>query len=145
MTPPGSLPCDVLSVRNTEDGRVAVTVLLPADLVSTFCGFFRSISDLFQGIQRKTSADALHRRIHSEQEAQRVSLLRSEYRARLVTSFDSYRLAGLDRHEAVKRVAADLRAESHPWSAVHLVRSELVAAGRGGSPGRPRSTSRGQS
>lgn len=132
-------PLDRFTIKPASDGLVAVTVHLPADLVRDYCRFLESLADFFHTVDRKATIELASQRsaaqvaFHSE--AQRRL---SDYRARLVTAFDAYTACGLGRKQAVKRVAADLCAESHPWSGVDLVRSQLVAAGRGGRVGRPR-------
>lgn len=128
-----------MTVKPTADGLVAVTVLLPPDLVRDYCRFLESLADFFHTVDRKATIELANLRastqatFHADGQRRLV-----EYRARLVTAFDTYTALGCDRKEAIKRVAADLRAESNPWCAVDLVRSQLVAAGRGGRAGRPR-------
>lgn len=132
-------PLNQLTVKPAADGLVAVTVLLPPDLVRDYCRFLESLADFFHTVDRKAKIEFASQRAAAQAafhvEAQRRL---AEYRARLVTAFDAYTTQGFVRKEAVKRVAADLRAELHPWCGVDLVRSQLVAAGRGGRAGRPR-------
>lgn len=136
--PPASF-LDRLSVAPAADGLVAVTVLLPPDLVRDYCHFLESLAAFFESADRRIKIERAHLSA-ATQAAQKESgqRYRADYRARLCASFDSYLVAGLDRKDAFKRVAADLRAVNHPWSAFELVRSELIAAGRGVGAGRPR-------
>jgi hypothetical protein len=138
MTPNYS-PLDRFTIKPASDGLVAVTVHLPPDLVRDYCRFLESLADFFHTVDRKATIElacqraAVQATFHTEAQHRLA-----EYRARLVTAFDAYTACGLDRKEAVKCVAADLRVESHPWCGIDLVRSQLVAAGRGGRSGRPR-------
>lgn len=130
---------DQMTVKPATNGLVAVTVLLPPDLVRDYCRFLESLADFFHTVDRKATLElaSLHASTQATFHADAQRRL-AEYHARLVTAFDACTACGLNRKEAVKCVAADLRAESHPWCAVDLVRSQLVAAGRGGRAGRPR-------
>lgn len=132
-------PLDRFTIKPASDGLVAVTVHLPPDLVRDYCRFLESLADFFHTVDRKVTIELASQRAAAQAafhvEAQHRL---AEYRARLVSAFDVYTACGLDRKDAVKRIAAELRDENHPWSAVHLVRSQLVAAGRGGRAGRPR-------
>lgn len=129
---------DQMTVKPAANGLVAVTVLLPPDLVRDYCRFLESLADFFHTVDRKATIELASLRAATQAtfhaDAQRRL---AEYRARLVTAFDVYTTRGLDRKEAIKRVAAELRAESHPWCGVDLVRSQLVTVGRGGRVGRP--------
>lgn len=131
---------DRLSVAPAADGLVAVTVLLPPDLVRDYCHFLESLANFFESADRRIKIERAH--LSAETQATQKESgerRRAEYRARLVASFDAFTAQGLDHKEAVKRISADLRASKHPWSGFDLVRSELVAAGRGGGRGgRPR-------
>lgn len=138
MSPALSFLLDDLTVKATKDGRVAITVVLPSDLVTDYCRFLDALSGFFRVVDRKVIHQITPVRINSPEEIEETNRRINAYRSRLVSAFDGYVIQGLDRESAVKRVAADLRAASHPWCSVHVVRSELVAAGRGGSPGRPR-------
>ena len=128
-----------MTVKPAADGLVAVTVLLAPDLVRDYCRFLESLADFYHTVDRLATIELASLRATNQvafhEDGQRRL---AEYRARLVTAFDAYSARGLERKEAIKLVAADLRAESHPWSGVDLVRSQLVAAGRGGRAGRPR-------
>jgi len=138
MSTPRFSLSDGLTVEPADDGNVSVTVVLPPDLVADYCQFLDALSNFFRVTKRKASLVESLVRATSPERLEEVERSLSDYRSLLVTSFDSYVESGLDRKEAVKRVAADLRAKSHPWCAVHVVRSQLVLAGRGGKPGRPR-------
>lgn len=132
-------PLDRFTIKPAPDGFVAVTVHLPPDLVRDYCCFLESLADFFHTVDRKAKIErALVSAATCVAQIEEGQRLRLEYRARLVSSFDAYILDGLDRKEAIKRINADLRAAKHPWCGLDLVRSELVAAGRGGSVGRPR-------
>lgn len=138
MTPPQESFLDRLSVSPVEDDLVAVTVYLPPDLVQDYRRFLESVSTFFQSVDRKTSAEAVKNRAVKRQaiEYNKQNNL-AVYHERISKAFDYYTLAGLDRKEAIKRVAADLRADKHPWCCPELVRRELVKLGRGGKSGRP--------
>lgn len=139
MTPSQFVPPDQITVKPAGDGRLAVTVLLSAELVRDYCRFLETLSSFFASVDRKATLERANvRAVANAALLAESNDTRAKYRARLVSSFDAYIGRGLDRKEAVKRVAADLRAESHPWCSPDLVRSELVAAGRGGRGGRPR-------
>lgn len=132
-------PLDRFTIKPAPDGLFAVTVHLPHDLVRDYCRFLESLADFFHTVDRKSTIELASQRAAAQAafhvEAQHRLAV---YRARLVTAFDDYTARGLDRKETVKRIAAELRAENHPWCDVDLVRSQLVAAGRGGRAGRPR-------
>lgn len=145
MKAPRSFLLESLSVQPADDGLVSVTVLLPPDLVNEYCRFLDSLAGFFEAVDRKSYQVKLSSPDTLKQSQEAADALRFAFRARLVLMFDDYTSSGLDRQEATKRVAADLRAENHPWSAAHVVRSELVAAGRGGVPGRPRNKPEGKS
>jgi len=143
MMPPVSFPPESISVQPAENGQVAVTVLLPADLVRDYCHFVESLSSFFSSVNRLSSLARSVARTNAPDFRAEADKTLAAYRARLVKSFDAYTLAGHDRKEAVKRIVADLRAEQHPWRCPDLVRSELVAAGRSGRAGRPPRQPRG--
>ena len=132
-----------LTVETTEDGLVSVTVILPPDLVRDYCRFLDSLATFFGAVHRKSSISASLVRAASLAADPVARKNLQEYRELIVSAFDAYTCRGLDRKEAIKRVSADLRAESHPWCSADLVRSQLIAAGRGGRSGRP-SSRRGQ-
>lgn len=138
MNSPDVFPPESISVKPAENGQVAVTVLLPADLVRDYCRFVESLSTFFTSVKRLSYLAQSAARNNAPDFRSEADKTLAAYRARLVKSFDAYTLAGHDRKEAVKRIVADLRAEQHPWRCPDLVRSELVAAGRPGTPGRPR-------
>jgi len=138
MTAPLSFLSEALTVKAVEDGRVAVTVLLPPDLVTDYCRFLESLASFFHNVDRKSSFQLAQARAESLTLQADLDNINAVYRSRLVVLFDTLTAQGCERKEAVKRVAAQLRSESHPWCCVDLVRSELVAAGRGGRSGRPR-------
>lgn len=129
---------DTLKVSPTDSDLVEVTVTLPPDLFVHYIQLLESLSGFFHFVNRKSkylqarSAAASHE--YAEEAQRRITA----YRSHLVKRFDHYTGQGLDRKSAVKQIAAELRAEKHPWCAPELVRSSLVAAGRGGKAGRPR-------
>jgi hypothetical protein len=136
MTPSADFLKDFLTVTPAKDGRVAVTVLLPPDLVRDYCRFLESLASFFQTVNRKSTyadAEARSARLTPEQSAAAAA-----YASRVVAAYDQYTAAGLDRKTAIRRIAADLRAAKHPWCSPDLVRSQLVTSGRSGRPGRPR-------
>lgn len=136
MTPSVESLKDALTVSPSDDGRIAVTVLLPPELVHDYCRFLESLASFFQVIQRKGVVATCAAR--SAQAAPEREKVHADYSAKVVEAYDRYTAAGLDRKAAISRIAADLRASNHPWRSTDLVRSTLVAAGRSGRPGRPR-------
>lgn len=138
MSSQGESFLDRLSISPAEDDLVAVTVYLPPDLVHDYRRFLESVSTFFLNVERKASAEAVEARAVKRQaieyHGQQNLIL---YHERISKSFDDYTLAGLDRKAAVRRVAADLRADKHPWCCPELVKRELVKLGRGGQAGRP--------
>lgn len=126
---------DQMTVKPATNGLVAVTVLLPPDLVRDYGRFLESLADFFHTVDRRATIELASLRAATQAafhaDAQRRL---AEYRAR---SRHAFMARGMNRKEAVKRVAADLRDSKHPWCSVDLVRSELIAAGRGGRVGRP--------
>jgi hypothetical protein len=136
MIPPLSFLHDKLTVKAVDDDRFSVTVVLPADLVRSYCLFLESLSNFFRFANRQGSIDkALVSSAELDAEAEAG---KAAYQDRLVHAFDAYTARGMARNEAIKQISADLRSENHPWRAADLVRKTLVAAGRGGRSGRPR-------
>jgi len=131
---------ETLSVRPGDDGLVSVTVQLPHELVTEYCRFIDSLAGFFKAVDSKSYLVNLSKPETLQKRKELAGSVRSAFRVRIVLMFDDYTSSGLTRQEAIKRVSADLRAEDHPWSADYLVRSELIAAGRPGVPGRPRRT-----
>ena len=137
MTPSESF-LDRVTLTPATDGLVAVTVLLPPDHISGYINFLESLSSFFSTVNRKLKNDHLTETAEALAVRQEEAKSRLDaYNSRLVSSFDSYLLAGLDRREAVKRICADLRAVDHPWRSFDLVASQLVKLGRGARRGRP--------
>jgi len=136
VSPPEFVFRKHLTVEAVEDGNVAVTVVLPPELVRDYCSFLESLASFFHSASHKGSWALSRSRAASRVDSDNKSL--AEYRARLVAAFDTYTARGFERKAAIKQIAADLRAESHPWCCPDMVRSQLVAGGRGGRPGRPR-------
>lgn len=137
MSLPPAVLLDRLTVKPSQDGEFAITVVLPADLVREYCHLLESLAAFFYQVNRKCIISTAQLRATSQAINHAAELQASEYRARLVSSFDTYTAAGLDRKTAIKRIGADLRADNHPWRDIDLIRSELVAAGRGSRMGRP--------
>ena len=137
MILPESLLHDSLTVTPADDGRVAVTVLLPSDLVRDYCRFLESLAGFFQSIHRKSFIASVESRAAARALDHGPAV--AAYASALVAAYDAFTASGLSRNEAIKRIAADLRAKSHPWCAPHLVRSQLIASGRAGRSGRPAS------
>ncbi len=128
---------DSLTVTPADDGLVAVTVLLPPELVKEYSAFLESLAGFFQAVKRQGFYASVHSRAaasFSDRDA-----VVDAYASLLVAAYDRYTAEGLTRSEAIKRIAADLRAKSQPWCAPHLVRAQLIASGRSGRPGRPTS------
>jgi hypothetical protein len=139
MSLPPAVLSDKLTVKTVADGQFAITVVLSADLVREYCQLLESLAAFFYQVNRKSiTASAEHQATSRTLDLQ-AERYATEYRCRLVTSYDAYRSSGLTRNEAIKQIAADLRSESHPWRSADLVRVTLIAAGRGGRRGRPAS------
>ena len=49
---PPSFLLDSLTVKAADGGRVAVTVLLPADLVADYCRFLESLAGFFHAVKQ---------------------------------------------------------------------------------------------
>jgi len=127
-----------LKVSPADDGKINVTVTLPADLFIHYIRLLDSLSGFFQFVNRKAKIAQLQSASSLEARAKEAKKNIDQYQVKLVELFDLYSAQGLDRKSVVKQISSDLRANKHPWSSPELVRSSLVAAGRGGRPGRPR-------
>ena len=136
MTPSADFLKDSLTVTPAKDGRVAVTVLLPPELVRDYCRFLESLTSFFHTVNRKSHYASAQDRAADLSPVQSAAV--AAYAARVVSAYDRYTSEGLTRKEAIRRIAADLRAVKHPWCSPDLVRSQLVASGRAGRSGRPR-------
>jgi len=130
-----------LKITPLDDDQVQVTVTLPSEHFLHFARLLDSLAGFVQIINRqnrvnksKALAESLNLAEQAEQDKQR-------YYQRIVKAFDEYTAQGLNRYEAIKQIGADLRKEKHPWSSPDLIRPSLIAAGRGGRPGRPRKKS----
>lgn len=137
MTSPLSYLSESVQVTPADDGNLKLTVTLPADhlehflhLLDSLTGFVRIISRKSRLQPIKSKQDEIHR--------QQAQAAHAAYHSLIVPLFDQYTSQGLSRYEAIKRIGADLRRQNHPWSSPDLIRPALVAAGRGGRPGRPR-------
>ncbi len=130
-SPVFSLLREHLAIKVCEDGQVCVSVTIPPELLRPYCLLLESLAGFFQVANRQTTiAKAQAKAVAARLEPEAQTHL-AAYRSRIVAAFDRHTAAGLDRKEAIKRVAAELRSQSHPWSSPDLVRSQLVAAGRG--------------
>jgi hypothetical protein len=138
MTTSLAILLDNFTVQATDDGRLAVTVVLPPELVREYCHFLQSFTEFFSLVHRKHLAAAAERRAASRSQDPQLAQQFAAYQQRLVSSYDAYTSAGLQRQQAIKSIAADLRRESHPWCTADVVRLSLAAAGRSGQRGRPR-------
>ena len=127
-----------LKVSPSDDGQIKVTVTLPSDLFLHYVRLLDSLAGFFQFANRKAKIAQLQSATSLEKRAIEAQRNIDQYHDRLVQAFDLYSFQGMDRKSAVKQIAADLRASKHPWCSPDLVRMSLVAAGRGGRPGRPR-------
>lgn len=136
MASPVDSLLDDLSVTPVEDGRVAVTVLLPPDLVQEYCRLLDSLAGFFHSINRKSFVATIPERAASR--AAEAEFAVSAYASLVVSTYDRYTSEGLTRSQAIRQIGADLRSKSHPWSSPDLVRHQLIASGRSGRPGRPR-------
>lgn len=129
---------DRLTVETLDDGFVAITVTLPVELVQDYRHFLESLSRFFHAVQVKGKISHAQSRAESQALDREAENNLAAYRARIVRTFDRYTSRGLDRKAAIQAIAQELRVEDHPWRSPDLIRSTLVAAGRGGRPGRPR-------
>ncbi|AMV72287.1 hypothetical protein JCM30471_07740 [Desulfuromonas carbonis] len=129
---------DHLSVTPLDDGLVAVTIHLPADLVRDYCRFLQTLVGFFTTVQNKTTIAQAEQRAKSYALNQQAQQTLAAYRSRVVDAFDRYTSQGLIRKEAIQSIAAELRADQHPWRSADLVRITLVECDRGGrfSPAR---------
>lgn len=135
MMPPLSFLQDSLTVEAQDNGQFSVTVILPPELVRSYCLFLDSLSGFFRHTNRHVEIEKA--RSASSGLSQEAETTIAAYRDRVVNAFDAYTAQGMDRKDSIKQIAADLRAEDHPWRFSEQIRSTLVAAGRGGRPGRP--------
>ena len=129
---------DRLEVRSLDDGQVAVTVVLPSDLVRDYCRFLDALTSFFHTVQNKTTVAQAQAKAAAAVLDQKADEALTAFRSRVAAAFDRHTAQGLTRKEAVKAIAAELRAEDHPWRSPELVRATLVEAGRGSRGGRPR-------
>jgi hypothetical protein len=129
---------DKLTVTALDDKQVSVSVILPADLLHSYCRFLDALQGFFRAADRQSSIARCEVRVNAPARVQQAEAYRAAYRKRLVTAYDAYTAQCLSRKDAMRRIVADLRAENHPWRFLEQVRSELVAAGRAGRSGRPR-------
>lgn len=129
---------DHLSVTPLDDGLVAVTVHLPADLVRDYCRFLEALVGFFTTVQSKTTIAQAEERAKAHALSEEAKQTLTSYRSRIVEAFDRYSAQGLSRKDAIQSIAAELRADQHPWRSADLVRITLVECGRGGRSGRPR-------
>lgn len=132
---------DKLKVTPADNNQIEVTVILSPDLFPHYVRLLESLSGFFQFVSRQAKFIQSRSESASQKYAEEAQERISEYRSYLVEAFDLYTSQGLDRKSAIKQIAADLRSEKHPWCSPELVRMSLVAAGRGGRSGRPRSQS----
>ena len=128
---------DQLKVTPLDNDQVQVTVTLPSDLFRDYIRILDSLTGFARTLQNKSRL-ARSRSIEDDFSLQEGFRLRDQYYARLVVLFDQYTAQGLNRSATIKQISSILRKEKHPWSSADLVRSSLIAAGRGGHPGRPR-------
>ncbi len=135
MIPPPFLR-DHLEVRPLDDGQVSVTVVLPSELVHDYCRFLEALTSFFHTVKNKTTVAQAHAKATAAVLDRKAQETLAANRSRVAASFDRYTSQGLPRKEAVKRIAAELRAEGHPWRSPGLVRATPVEAGRGGRRGR---------
>ncbi|MDA3904083.1 MAG: hypothetical protein PF441_11630 [Desulfuromusa sp.] len=129
---------DSLKVTPLEDNQVQVTVTLQSDEFIHYVRLLDSLTGFLHVIKNKDRLAKAKAHYESEEYAEETGKVKAQYYSRLVASFDLYTSQGFDRKAAIKQISADLRRENHPWSSPDLVRPSLVAAGRGGRPGRPR-------
>jgi hypothetical protein len=130
---------DSLKVSPGDDDQVEVTVTLPPDIFRDYLNLLDSLTHFVHCINQRSRYAKATKNAQSEETRRKAQQSIDVYKARLVQSFDIYTAQGLDRKTAVKRIAADLRAENHPWRCPELVRSTLVASGRDGRKSRRKS------
>ena len=107
---------DSLTVTPADDGLVAVTVLLPPELVKEYCSFLESLAGFFQAANRKGYSASAHSRAAASLPDRDAVV--AAYASLLVTAYDQHIADGLTRTEAIRRISADLRDKVSP-----LVRS----------------------
>lgn len=99
MTPPRPFLLDTLSVKSVDDNHLAVTVVLPADLVKPYCHFLESLAGFFLTVDRKARIEhAAQRQTEPRSPDPRIA-----YHARLVVMFDTYTADGLTRKGSRQR------------------------------------------
>ncbi|ABA88852.1 hypothetical protein Pcar_1608 [Syntrophotalea carbinolica DSM 2380] len=132
MIPSLSFLREQLTVEALDDDQVAVTVVLPAELVRSYCFFLDSLAGFFRTTDRHSTIARALARTKSSSINQEAEDLKAAYRDRLVKSYDKYVAGGLNHKEAIKHIVSDLQKISHPWRTREVVSSTLKAAGRSG-------------
>jgi uncharacterized protein YoaH (UPF0181 family) len=138
MTPHLYFLQDNLEVTPLDSDQVQITVTIPADYLFQFSQLIDCLSGFVQVLQRQEKISRSKKTYDSEEFRKEAQENIQHYYQRISKSFDHYISQGLDRNNAIKQIAAELRAEEHPWSSPDLVRPSLIKAGRPGRVGRPR-------
>ena len=138
MTPHLYFLQDNLEVTPLDSDQVQITVTIPADYLFQFSQLIDCLSGFVQVLQRQEKISRSKKAYDSEEFRKEAQENIQRYYQRIAKSFDNYTSQGLDRKNAIKQIAAELRAEGHPWSSPDLVRPSLIKAGRPGRVGRPR-------
>lgn len=136
---------DKLTVEALDDDQVSVTVVLPAELVKSYCFFLDSLVGFFHTTDRHCKIARAQARFNSPGIDKEAEARLAAYRDRLVKAYDEYTAKGLNRKAAIKQIAADLRAKNHPWRTIDAIRSTLIAAGRDGYVRKSGRSGRGES
>lgn len=130
MIRPLSFLRDQLTVEALDDDQVSVTVVIPADLLNSYCHLIDSLYGFFREANRRSKiARALSKASCGPDPDGQARI--AQYRDLLFKSFEKYTTKGLDRDSALKAIRDDLRATGHPWSNLFLIRDVLVDRGRG--------------
>ncbi|EAT16309.1 hypothetical protein HTZ97_13705 [Desulfuromonas acetoxidans] len=124
-----------LTISPVDDGAVQVTVTIPADQSNHFVNLFNSLSGSGATPVTDSVPSRPRNKTISELDKERAEQAKAAYFELIAGLFDKYTAEGFKRNDAIKRIAADLRARNHCWSSTDLVRSFLPAAGRPGTRG----------
>lgn len=138
MTSPFSYLSESIRITPADNGKLEVSVTVPADHVDLILQLLDTLTGFVQIISRKSRLQKRISKQDDKKRRQQIEQVHADYYALIVPLFDQYTADGLNRYEAIKRIGADLRAKNHPWSSPDIIRPALREAGRGGRVGRPR-------
>ena len=125
------LPSSFLDVQvsGQKDGKVVLSVVLPADMIRSFVTFLESMSSLMCHADRlEEKANRETRPVDLDELAQ-ADQLRADFEKRVCVLFHKQLNQGHDPKEAIKRTNKALKAENHPWATYETVKSTLSSCG----------------